>query len=79
MIGPRCRWRGRERGLAGGRDEWRAAGVAAGQASRRGAPLTPVTERRRDRKGKRGASEGKVQGRGRGSELGAREPRQEKK
>lgn len=35
-----------EGGGAGEGDEWRAAGVAAGQASCQGAPLTPRTERR---------------------------------
>ncbi len=48
----------REEGSERGRDEWRAAGVEAGQASCQGAPLTPCTERRRDTKRRREQREG---------------------
>lgn len=47
----------REEGSKRGRDEWRATGVVAGQASCQGAPLTPCTERRRDTKQREGSEE----------------------
>lgn len=66
-----------EEGSEQWRDEWRAAGVVAGQASCQGAPLNPCTERSRHMKRKRGESRGEVQRSGRGSEPGSRDSRRQ--